>query len=420
MNAAAPKRKYKSLLPVYLKGLASGKYTLRQASESTGYSVQWLCFLKKQYLLYGFDCLEHKNKNRIPHNKKSESLKNKVLAIYADQYKDVNFKYFNDCLQELHGIKISLTTLRRFMAEAGVKSPEARRIKRTKKAKRSRLRRKNEGDLIQIDGTPLDWFYKFGNFKKYCLHGAIDDATGKITGLYFTENECLYGYMEILKQTCETYGVPREIYSDRAAIFCVTPKEKQNLTIWEQLAGIHDKKTQWQRILDDLNVRQILAWSPEAKGRVERMWRTIQGQLPQWLYNNKINSVEAANNYIKKYIDYFNSHYAVVPASPDTFWLKAPDNLDDILCAQITRKTDYYGQFSFHSYKFAIENCNCCSSKHFILCISERGIFAKLNDKYYPVKLISDIQQVRGDNFPQVLENIIFRYLYAYAKEFSA
>lgn len=108
----------------------------------------------------------------------------------------------------------------------GLKALKLARLRKKIKAHRPRLRRENEGDLIQIDGTPFEWFYKSGDNKKYSMHGAIDDATGKITGLYITENECLYGYLEILRQTIQNHGIPREIYSDRAAIFCVTPKNK--------------------------------------------------------------------------------------------------------------------------------------------------------------------------------------------------
>lgn len=198
-------QKRKTLLPTYLKGLSTGKYTLRQASESTGYSIRWLSKLKQDYLKNGLDILEHQNKNRIPANKTSQELKNKVIGIYADTYKDVNFKFFCECLADYHDIKISLPTLRNIMQEAEIKSPCARNCKKVKQVHLPRIRRANFGDLIQIDGTPYPWFYKFGDKKSYCIVGAIDDATDRITGLYMTEFECLYGYMEMLKQTCKYY-----------------------------------------------------------------------------------------------------------------------------------------------------------------------------------------------------------------------
>lgn len=414
---------YRTLLPTYLKGLSIGKYTLQQASESTGYSKTWLCLLKKKYKKEGFNCLEHHNKNRSPATKKPKELRERIAKIYAEKYKDVNFQFYRRCLFEFENIKISYTTLRSIMKEYGQISPEAHRIKKNKKAKRPRLRRDNFGDMIQIDGTPFQWFYKFGNTKRYCLVGAIDDATSRITGLYMTEYECFYGYCEILRQTITRHGIPREIYSDRAAIFCVTPKNKHNLTQWEQLEGLHDKKTQWQRVLEDLKIHQILAWSPEAKGRVERMWRTIQGELPQLFFLNKIQTVEQANAWLQNvYIDKFNNQYSVKASKDDEFFLPNANNLDDVLCAKIPRRTDKEGCISFHSYKFHIENCWRVVHRPCILCISERGIFAKFeNDsKYYPVKCLDDFQRDISDTMPQVVENIIYRYMYACSKEISA
>lgn len=417
------KKHYRTLLPTYLKGLTTGKYTLKQAAESTGYSETWLCLLKQKYLREGFECLDHHNKNRVPAIKKPKELRERIARIYADKYQDVNFQFYRRCLEEFENIKISYSTLRSIMSEYGQISPEAHKIKRKKKAKRPRIRRANFGDMIQIDGTPYQWFYKFGNTHRYCLVGAIDDATSKITGLYMTEFECLYGYMEMLRQTIERHGVPREIYSDRAAIFCVTPKKKQNLTQWEQLEGLHDKKTQWQRILDDLKIHQILAWSPEAKGRVERMWRTVQGELPQLFFLNKIETVEQANAWLRNvYIDKFNATHSVEPAKDEHFFLETDKNLDDILCAQISRKTDKDGCISFHGYKFHVEDCWRVAYRPCLVCISERGIFAKFeNDPcYYPLRCLDEFQRDLADKMPQVVENIIYRYMYAYAKEVSA
>lgn len=409
--------KYKNELPHYLDGLASGKYTLKQASENTGYSVRWLSQLKKKYLILGEDCLVHGNKNKIPYNKTKKSLSLKILALYANKYAGLNFNYFCELLESDEDIKISYPTLRHILLEAGIKSPEAHKTKRAKKVHRERVRRQYEGDLLQLDGTPYRWF---GDLNYYDLMGAIDDATGKITGLYMCKNECLYGYSEVMKQTIDTYGLPREVYTDRAAIFCCTPKKKKDLTVWEQLSGLHDKITQWQRICVDLNIHQILAWSPQAKGRVERMWGTIQKRLPFWFKQRGIKTVEEANKALPDFIKYYNNHFARPAKKQDTFWREAPADLDTILCAQIPRHTDTNGCFSFHSYKFAIVGCSRCACKDIVLHISERGIEAKVDNKMYSVRMLDIIQDVIGDNMPQVLKDICYRYLYADQKQISA
>ncbi|MCQ2485811.1 MAG: ISNCY family transposase [Clostridia bacterium] len=415
--------KYKTLLPAYLAGLVNGKYSLAQAAASTGYSKTWLCLMKKKYLKYGYSILDHKNRGRIPHNKTPAALKNKIVALYATPaYQNINFKYFAECLRNYEKINISYSTLRNIMHEFKIISPEAHRVKKPQPAHRPRVRRDNFGDLLQIDGTPFQWFQRFGDNKRYCMQGAIDDATGKITGLYITEYECLYGYLEILRQTINSYGCPREIYSDRAAIFCVTPKKKKDLTAWEELAGIHDKRTQWQRILSDLSIRQILAWSPEAKGRVERMWLTLQKRLPTELYIAGCDTVEKANIFLQKYIKNFNDQFGCDPMKPETFFLPCSENLDVVLSAQIPRKADGRGCISFHSYKFAVEAPRV-ACRNLILHISERGIFARFpgDNKFYNVRLLDDhIFYGLGETMPQVVADIIYRYMYAYAKEVSA
>lgn len=412
--------KHKDILPIYVKGLYNHKYTLKQASESTGYSIVHLSRLRKKYALYGTKIFEHGNKGRTSPFKFDESLRQRIACIYSASYKDVNFSYFQKCLKEFEGISIGLSTLRNIMSEYGIKSPEARKIKKKKIVHRPRLRRAVEGDLLQIDGTPYAWFYKSGDEKRYCLSGGIDDATGKITGLYFTENECLYGYLEVLRQTCRDYGVPREIYSDRAAIFCFTPRGPK-LAQWEKLEVMHEKRTQWQRICEELHIHQILAWSPEAKGRVERMWRTIQGQLPIWLYKHGVKTVDEANKIIGQYIKEFNDSYAVLPADDDNFYIDAPDNLNDILCAQFSRRADGRGCITFQGTTFYSPTAPDFSRRDVLLCINESGLYVKYLEHYYPlIPTENYISQVYGDNLPQVVINIIYRYLYAYGKEISA
>ena len=413
-------QKHKAVLPLYVKGLYQHKYTLKQAAESTGYTIQHLCRLKKKYAQLGNAAFEHGNIGHVPPHKLDAKLREKIACLYSGQYSDVNFSYFQKCLKEFENINVSLQTVRNILQEYGLTSPESHKIKKKKIVHRPRLRRDCEGDLLQVDGTPYAWFYKFGDENRYCLSGGIDDATGKITGLYFTQNECLYGYLEVLRQTCNSYGIPREIYSDRAAIFCHTPKGK-NLAQWEKLEVMHEKRTQWQRICEDLHIHQILAWSPEAKGRVERMWRTIQGQLPMWLYKNNAQTVEEANSIISQYIAWFNKQYAVVPADDDNFYIDPPANLDDILCAQFTRHADSHGCVSFQGTIFYAPDAPDLSHCDIMICINERGMFARYRDVYYPLAPCGQfVQQVYNDKMPQVVVNIIYRYLYAYGKEISA
>lgn len=416
------REKRRTLLPVYLKGLVAGKYTLKQAAESTGYSVVHLCQLKKRYLNEGWSCLEHKNKYRVPVNKIPETERQRIAMIYASDFQDVNFSYYQKCLEDIYKIKVSWPTLKAILSEYGQVSPEARTRKHKRPAKRYRIRRECEGDLLQIDGTPYPWFYKSGDKKRYCIMGAIDDATGKITGLWMSKFECLYGYMEMLRTTCLTYGVPRQIYSDRAAIFCVTIKRDNGVSRFDQLAELHSERTQWQRILRELNIDQVLAWSPEAKGRVERMWRTVQGQLPEWLYLRGIKTVEAANKHLMEYAEEFNKSYGKAPAVDDSFYIDAPENLDEILQCRISRRTNSVGIISFYGTKFEVMGCKDRAYKDIEVCISERGVFACVNGLYYSLRCLDDncILDTKDSNqMSGVLREIIQTYLFSYAKEVS-
>lgn len=413
--------KNKQALPHFLSGLCTGKYTLREAAESTGYSIDHLCRLKKKFR-QGWDCKTYNYSHKSPTNRIKQSVREKIVRLYSTEYADFNFKFFLECLEENEGIHISYGALRNIMKEFGIKSPCDRRRKvRGVVCHRPRLRRKSEGDMIQLDGTPFQWFKWCGDMNYYDLMGAIDDATGKLVGLYMCENECLHGYNEVLRQCFAKYGKPRCTYTDKAGIFCKSPQQKFKLTLEEQLAGLHESHTQWQREMEDLGIVQILAHSPQAKGRVERMWGTIQGRLPGLFKLYKIHNMKEANAFIESFfLDYFNRHFSKVPACSDTFWQDCPDNLDDILCARFKKRTKRNGNFKFQGYNFVITGLDRASYISFDLCISERGIYADVNGKHYELDCTDWITDTRDEIMPLCTRNIMYEYLYRDMKESAA
>lgn len=409
----------KNILPFYVKGLAAGKYTLKQAAESTGYNWQYLSRLKQRYLKEGDLAFIHKNKNITPVNKISKEVRETVALYYSSECSDVNFRYFQEILEEDKNVKISYPTLVNILHEYGQKSPRKHKSKSIKKVHPPRPRRLNEGDMLQIDGTPFPWFSWAGDYTYYTIQASIDDATGKLTAMYMTENECLYGYMEMLRRSIDRFGIPREIYSDRAGLFCFTPRNKQNLSIIEQLGGVHEKHTQWQRILETLSIRQILAWSPQAKGRVERMWETVQGRLPHAFKKAKIKTLDAANKFLETWIDYFNSKFSVKAKSDVSFYRENDSNLDSILCARFPRRTNVNGVLSFHGYKMQVMGAKYVACKQACLCISERGLNVELNGLYYNVRILSDLDE--GPDWEgNALKKILYDYLYRDSKQVSA
>ena len=212
----------------------------------------------------------------------------------------------------------------------GIKSPKKHR--KTKLHHR-RKRKEAEGMMLQADGTPFDWFE---NGEKYSLHGFIDDATGKITGLYMCKNECLLGYLEVLRQTLENYGIPISLYPDKYSVFFPPKKVNDHVTIEEQLNGRDKGITQFGRIVEELGIEMFPASSPQAKGRIERLWETLQNRLVTEFRINKITTIDKANEFLPNYIIKYNSKFSVETSNKKSLFLKLPKryNLDELLCVK--------------------------------------------------------------------------------------
>ena len=396
-----------------IKDACAGTYTKSQAAEYTGLSIAQIGVLKRKYRKLGEAAWVHGNKGRKPSTTIPAETKLEIIMYYKKEFDGYNFTFFRKCLREFKDIHIAYRTVYKILTEAGIESPEKRKVPKEKPVHRPRFRREHEGELIQSDATPYDWF---GTGKKDNLHGSIDDATNEITGLYMCENECIYGYQEVLRQTAFRKGTPCALYTDKHAIFCVTPKHKDNLTVQEQLDGLHEKRTQWQDILSELHIEQILAHSPQAKGRIERLWRTIKGRLPWYFKQRGIKTIEAANVFLQEFIDIYNAEFAIKPAKPASFYRTAPENIDDILCVKIPRKTDISGVFTLHGYRFQML-ARYSAKKEITIYISEKdGIRALYNGAFYPVEFLDAIQNCVDDTMPKVLENIIYKYFYKNTK----
>ncbi|MCQ2598445.1 MAG: ISNCY family transposase [Treponema sp.] len=407
----------------YLKKCVDGKITITQFAEATGYSYRHCQNLKKRYIEEGADCLIHGNTNKKSSRRISDELRQKVCELYLKEYDGYNFTFFNEILSSDYDINLGYRSLYNILTESGIKSPEKHKVKKTEKHHRIRARRMNEGDLVQIDGTPFQWFLWCGDKNYYCIHAGVDDATSKIVGMFMTENECLYGYMGMIKSMYRKYGLPNSFYSDRASIFCVTPRQKDKLSILEQLQGVHEKRTQFQRIMDELHINQILAWSPQAKGRVERMWQTVQSRLPHYFKKHQIKTIEEANLFMEKFfVDIYNEQFGKQPADDDSFFMRyfQPDELDKILCARFPCKTDHNGQFKFRGMTFAVIGAKYSACKPIEMCVTEKGISACLNGEYYQVRPVDELTDGYDELIPKVVRNIIHDALMKNMKKESA
>lgn len=329
--------------------LIQGHLTTAEAAEGLGISSRQVIRLKKGVIAQGAAAIIHKNKNRKPAHAFDNDFISKIVSLkQSDFYASANFKHFQELLERNENIKISYSALYSILTNANIKSSKKRR---KIKPHRRRKRKSQAGLLIQMDSTPFEWF---GTTDKFALHGAIDDATGSIVGLYLTKNECLHGYWEVTRQILLNHGIPVSFYTDRHAIFLSTNSSK--LSIEDQLKGKLTNDTQFGRAMTELGVTMIPARSPQAKGRVERLWETLQSRLPVEFKIAGITSIDQANDFLAEYIPLFNNIFAVEPEDEKPAFRKLSSklNIDAILAVKLKRSVDAGGVFSFYNRHFKV------------------------------------------------------------------
>ena len=328
-----------------LRNYNEGQLSRQEAAEALKLSTRQISRKAKALREGGEGALIHGNTGRKPIHALTKEAKAEIIRLRQEGvYEGCNIQHFRECLATRHGIVISYKALYNLLNEAGIKSPKKHR--KARKAHRSRRRKALAGELLQFDATPYAWF---GGEEKFALHGAIDDAGSAITGLYMTKNECLAGYQEVMRQTVLNHGVPLSAYTDRHTIFR-SPK-----TAEKELAGEEANLTQFGRALAELGVNIIHAGSPQAKGRIERLWGTLQSRLPVEFRIRGITTVEAANEFLQnEYIALFNAQFALETEGSIFVPFHHGKALDDILCVKETRKMDNAGSFSYKGQRFTV------------------------------------------------------------------
>lgn len=310
----------------------SGDLTIREAAELLQLSDRQVKRLKKGVLEKGLEALAHGNRGRKPQHALSDETKEKVRELLQTKYSKANDVHVAELLASHDAIVISPSSVRRIRKEAGL--PSARK-RRPNKVHRIRPRRTQEGMLIQIDASSHAWLEERGPV--ITLVAAIDDATGKIVGALFRPAEDLEGYMKLMEGIVQQYGIPLAVYHDRHTIF-QSPKTDK-LTVEEELMGKQVPYTQFGRALQELSIQQIAARSPQAKGRIERLWETLQNRLPVEMRLANICSLEDANRFLPGFLERFNAKFAVDPTDSTPAYLPAPEtDLKDIFCIHEQRK----------------------------------------------------------------------------------
>jgi hypothetical protein len=254
-----------------------------------------------------------------------------VVALAQGPYLGLNHYHLQEILAEREGLTLSRSSVWRILTGAGIPSPRRRRPPQHR-ARRERY--PQEGMLLQVDGSRHDWLEGRGPYLS--LVGAIDDATGTVPYALFREQEDAHGYFLLLREIVQRQGVPLALYSDRHGIFQVNPKQGESLE--EQLAGEH-QPTQLGRALQELGIQSIVAHSPQAKGRVERLWGTFQDRLVSELRLAGATTLDEANRVLWDFLPRFNARFAVPPFQAGTACrpLEPEVCLEGILCFKYQR-----------------------------------------------------------------------------------
>ena len=278
-------------------GAAKGTYTTERVAWQLDVNERTVRNLKERYRERGKNALVHGNSGRRPANYIEESLRTYIVDLKkSTAYSEYNIARFRDLLAECEGIDIAYTTLLGILKAAGIAPKAKARGKKFKEA---------SGEMLGMAAYSHDWFW---DGTPCVLHGIADDVTRHITGLYFCQNECANGYIEVLRQAVTNYGVPLELYAENAEmLFDVTSR----------LGSIVDKlKTD---IMDD-------ASAPHAKKRIEHMWKALRKRLPIWLKEQGIADMEQANLELHRFIDIFNGQFAREPQIPESYFVPLEDH----------------------------------------------------------------------------------------------
>lgn len=289
--------------------------TEREASELLGVSIRQIRRLKRKVLVSGISGLVHGNTGKSPWNKSDAQSIEQIVLLYQTKYTGFNCLHFRDMLEEHEGMAIPRESLRRIFVAYGL----PRKKRHTPRRFERRERKPQTGMLIQQDTSIHDWF-SLGH--SCALVAAIDDATNEVVFATFVPSDGTLPNMAAMKAIVETKGIPVAFYVDRASHFKTTRHE----SIHVQLKGTYDE-TQIARALKEIGSTLIVALSPQAKGRVERLFETLQDRLVKELALGAITTMEDGNTFLRSWIPVFNKRFMIAPESTQTAYRTLPNHL---------------------------------------------------------------------------------------------
>lgn len=313
---------------VVLSQLQEGKISVVKAAELLGLSYRQMKRVWSRYQREGDKGVVHRLRDRQSNRQATRGTEKRAVQLYRKKYADYGATLAAECMGSEDQLPVPVSTLRRWLQRAGIL--ERRRTR--KPHRRRRARREHCGELVQMDGSYHDWFE--GRRGWAVLMVMIDDATGQVFARFF-ENESWHSAAAMVRDYARQHGLPRALYVDQHSIYRVDRKANDQ----ELLAG-KEPQTQLGRALAELGIELILARSPQAKGRVERMNGTLQDRLVKALRRAQIRDLETANSFLEeKFLPQFNTRFVVSAANEADVHqpLGAACDLDRILSLQEER-----------------------------------------------------------------------------------
>jgi hypothetical protein len=311
-----------------LKAALSRRITNDEGARALHLSVRQFIRVKQRFQTDGAPGLLHRLRGRPSPRRLLADVRARVAGLLQTTYRDVNDCHATEKLREVEGLRVSRASVRRIRRALDLPAKHRRRPRqhRARRTPEARM-----GALVQLDGSPHAWLEDRG--PAMTLHGAIDDATGAILALHFRPTEDLHGYATVLHQVGTTYGLPLALYGDRFGVFV---RNDGHWTLAEELQG-HQHPTHFGQILRDLAIGFLVARSPQAKGRIERLWGTLQDRLVVELRLRGITTREAANAGLPDFLADYNRRFAHAPAEPTAAWRPRPRAFPDLLSCRYTR-----------------------------------------------------------------------------------
>ena len=306
----------------------AGQITNQQGAAGSRLTVRQFQRVKARVRAEGLRGLLHRRRGQPSPRALGRALRTRVAALLQSVYRDVNDRHATEKLREVEGLSISRASVRRIRRALGLPAKHRRRP-RQHRGRRTPAPRM--GALVLLDGSQFAWLEDRG--PTMTLLGAIDDASGTVVALHFRPAEDLHGYVTLLGQLAARHGLPLALYGDRLNVFV---RNDPHWSLEEELQGAQHP-TQFGRILHDLGIGYIPAGSPQAKGRIERLWRTLQDRLVVELRLAGIRTPEDATAFLPAFLADFNRRFAHPATDPTPAWRRPPPALATVLSCRDRR-----------------------------------------------------------------------------------